>query len=236
MEIFWRLFLSHLIADFTLQTNWINAMKRKSIFGVLIHILVHLVVTTLILLPYLSKEWFRFFGVSLQGYMIVFVICLFHFIVDHLRNYLIKNEIYPDNTLSFVVDQFFHIYFIFIFTPFDGVGLALETNKLIIILSLLVLVSHTSTILIYYIEKDLSGASFPTLDEKYFMIFERVVLFGLMLLEGKVWLFAGLIWLLQIYYIKRRRIVDISKLNLYLSILISVILGFVARFCLYGGV
>ena len=41
MVIFWRLLLGHLLADFTFQSNFINAWKRKSIWGMLGHCAMH---------------------------------------------------------------------------------------------------------------------------------------------------------------------------------------------------
>lgn len=236
MDIFWRLFLSHFIADFTLQTDWINKMKREKTIGVAIHVFIHLIVTYVILIPHLSKIWFSIGGVSLNGYIMVLVICMLHFTVDQMRIYIIKNKIYPDNTISFIVDQLFHLYFIFMFTPFVDVSINFAGEKTIMILSFLVLVSHTATVLVYYIEKDLNGVPFPGFDQKYFMIFERVVMFGLTLIEGSWWTLITLAWVGQLYYMKKKHIIDISGLNFYLSVFISLVLGVVSRYYLYGGI
>ena len=236
MEIFWRLFLSHLIADFTLQTDWINRMKRDKLIGVLIHVCIHLVVTYALLMPYLGMRWFSLGEFYVNGYIMVFLICLFHFIIDHLRIYVIKNNIFPDNTINFMVDQLFHLYFIFIFTPFGDVSVDFTGERIIMILSFLAFVSHTTTVLIYYIEKDLTGASFPSFDQKYFMIFERLVLFGLSIIDTSWWWFYALVWISQLAYMKKKYVVDISRMNFYLSIFITLILAVCARYYLYGGV
>ena len=44
MEIFWRLVLGHLIGDFTLQTNYIAAWKRRSVLGMVVHCGIHPVI------------------------------------------------------------------------------------------------------------------------------------------------------------------------------------------------
>ncbi|MCX7641063.1 MAG: DUF3307 domain-containing protein [Elusimicrobiales bacterium] len=233
MDIFWRLLLSHLLSDFTLQTNWINKMKREKITGVIIHVLIHLIVTYTLLFPYLSSVWFNLKGIfQFKGYLMLLLICMFHFAVDQLRIYIIKNNIYPDNTISFLVDQLFHLYFIFIFTPFNNVPINFAGEKVVMIFSFLVLVSHTTTILIYYIEKDLNDTLFPSFDQKYFMIFERIILFGFMLIENKIGWVLIILWILQLYYMKIKKIIDISNINFYFSVIISFIFGIIARYYL----
>lgn len=235
MEIFWRLFLAHFLADFTLQTDWINKMKREKTLGVIIHVFIHLVVTYALLLSYISHTWFKVGSFELKGYLMVLIICLFHFTVDQLRIYIIKNKIYPDNALNFIIDQFFHLYFIFIFSPFGNVPVNFSGEKIIMVLSFIVVVSHTSTVLIYFIEKDISGLSFPSFDQKYFMIFERLILFGFFLIEGKWFILLALLWIVQIYYIKIRKIVDISNINFVMSITLSAVFGLLARYYYYLG-
>lgn len=229
MEIFWRLFLAHFLADFTLQTNWISRIKKEKTLGMVLHILIHLVVTYILVFPYLSVVWFNFVFFEMKGYMVLILICFIHFMIDQLKIYLTKNGVFPDNTISFLVDQLFHLYFIFIFTPFDNVATNFAGERIIMFFSFLALVSHTTTVLIYYLEKDIFAKDFPNFDQKYFMIFERVVLFSLFFVEDW-WFFLVPLWIFQLYYLKLRRIVDITNLNFYLSIFISIILGLVARY------
>ncbi|MCK5583328.1 MAG: DUF3307 domain-containing protein, partial [Elusimicrobiales bacterium] len=44
MIIFWRLLLAHFLADFTLQFDIVNRLKRKGILGMIIHCGTHLIV------------------------------------------------------------------------------------------------------------------------------------------------------------------------------------------------
>jgi len=233
MEIFWRLFLSHLIADFTLQTNWINEMKRKSIKGVFIHVLIHFIVTYIILMPYLGSVWFKIGNFKLNGYFMVFIICIIHLSVDHLRVYIINNKIYDDNTLSFLFDQFLHFYFIYIFTPFTESISSFGGEKIIMLSTFFVLITHTTTVFIYYVEKDLKNLPFPSFDQKYFMMFERFVIWAFFLMKGWGWIFFLILWIVQLFYIKSKRIFDITNINLYLSIIISIIFGFITRYYYY---
>ena len=52
MVIFWRLLLAHLLADFTLQLDIVNRLKRKSAWGMQLHCLTHLVTDFEISRPY----------------------------------------------------------------------------------------------------------------------------------------------------------------------------------------
>lgn len=230
MEIFWRLFLSHLIADFTLQTNWINRIKRERLIGIFIHVFVHLTVTIFLLFPYLENVWFNTFGVYIKGYIVILILCFLHFTVDHLRVFIIKKGIYPDNTLSFLLDQIFHIYFIFMFSPINDLQFGFLGKRIVMILSFLVIVTHTTTVLIYYVEKDMDNASFPSFDEKYLMIFERAVLFSFFLLDVRWWYILVVLWIFQMVYMKKKRFFDVTYKNLLLSILISLMSGFIVRY------
>lgn len=229
MEIFWRLFLAHFLADFTFQTNWISKIKKEKTIGMILHMIIHLIVTYSLLYPYLSVIWFKFFNFSMKGYIVLFLICLMHFVIDQLKVYLVKNGIYPDNTVSFLVDQLFHLYFIFIFTPFDNVATNFAGERIVMFFSFIVLVSHTTTILIYYIEKDLFGKEFPSFDQRYFMIFQRIILFSLFFIEGWGFLLVPL-WIGQLYYFKLKRLVDITSVNFYLSIIIPIFLGLISKY------
>lgn len=234
MDIFWRLVLSHLIADFTLQTDWVNRIKREKFLGVLVHIAVHIIVTTVLLIPYLNIKWFHFMGMDVKGYSVVVVICCLHLLVDQMRIYITKNNIYPDNTLFFLVDQFFHFYFIFVLSPFSVIPYNFLGEKIIVMFTFLVLITHSTTVFIYYIEKDIKNLPFPTFDQKYFMIFERTVIWGLFLLRNKWWLAVLIIWMYQLYYLKKKKLMDISNINFYLSISISIVFGILSRYCLYS--
>ena len=142
-----------------------------------------------------------------------------------MRIYITKNNIYPDNTLFFLVDQFFHFYFIFVLSPFSVIPYNFLGEKIIVMFTFLVLITHSTTVLIYYIEKDIKNMSFPTFDQKYFMIFERTVIWGLFFLRNKWWLAVLIIWIYQLYYLKKKKLMDISNINFYLSISISIVFG-----------
>lgn len=93
MTIFFSLLLAHLIADFPLQTNWIYAMKLKSNKGILIHVLIHLIVTSLLIKDPLSHlPLLAILGAS-------------HFLFDWLKlRYPTQRQV-P----GFLVDQVLHL-------------------------------------------------------------------------------------------------------------------------------
>jgi hypothetical protein len=93
MTIFITLLLAHLIADFPLQTNWIYAMKLKSILGIALHVLIHMLVTALLIREPLS-------------YLPLLVILgVSHFLFDWLKQRYPTNRQVP----GFLIDQAFHI-------------------------------------------------------------------------------------------------------------------------------
>ena len=59
MEIFWRLILAHLLADFTFQTDHIAAWKRRSAWGTFIHSTFQLLTSVALTLTRLGETWVR---------------------------------------------------------------------------------------------------------------------------------------------------------------------------------
>ena len=231
MEIFWRLLLAHLLADFTLQTDYINKAKRKSHLGMILHVSIHVIVSIIFIYDYLNVSWFKFLDFKIKGYLILVLLSFIHFIVDETRVYLVKNLNYRDNTFNFLADQFMHFYFIFLFSPILDIkkGLLISESWVVVVL-MLVLVSHAATVFIYFIEKDLYSLDFPCFDQKYFMMVERILLFSFFLIPNKWWIFAMFIWMAQMFYVKYKRIIDISRVNLYLSAAIPVLCGVFYRY------
>jgi len=235
MIIFWRLLLSHLLADFTLQFDIISVMKRRNLWGMLIHCLTHFVVSVAMTWEYLPDTWLRIGPLAVNGWGALVIMLVVHFAVDELRIYSMKTLRYKDNTVSFVADQLLHLYVLFMITPviIPEPGLLLG-EKWAAIGCMLVLVTHFTTVLIYFFEKDLSGKSFPQFDEKYFLIFERLVLWAFFFAAGYWWVPFAFAWIFQFFYIKRKRIIDMSRVNVWLSVTISVGLGIWTRYAYYG--
>jgi hypothetical protein len=107
-------------------------------------------------------------------------------------------------------------------------------EKWVGIIAMSVLVTHVTTVLIYFIEKDLFGRGFPCFDEKYFLIFQRVVLWSFFFAAGWWWLPFAAAWAVQIFYIRRKRILDISRANIVLSLALTSVVGLWTRYIYFG--
>ena len=76
MELFWRLYLAHLLADFPFQTNSIFSWKTRSFAGVLVHSAVVVLTSTVMLWPVL---------VSPDRWVILSFLGLAHALQDHFK-------------------------------------------------------------------------------------------------------------------------------------------------------
>ncbi|MDO8804104.1 MAG: DUF3307 domain-containing protein [Elusimicrobiota bacterium] len=235
MIIFWRLLLSHLLADFTLQFDIVNRIKREHMWGMLIHCLTHFVVSAALTWHYLPDIWFSIGPLGVNGWWALALMLAAHFAVDELRLYSMKTLHYRDNTVSFLADQLLHFYVLFLISPIviPEPGLLLG-EKWAAIACMLVLVTHFTSVLIYFVEKDLFGKAFPHFDEQYFLIFERVVLWAFFFAAGYWWIPFALAWIFQLFYLRRKRILDMSRVNVWLSVAITIVLGMWTRFAYYG--
>jgi hypothetical protein len=99
MELFWRLYLAHLLADFPFQTNRIFAWKVRSFAGVLIHAAVVVVVSTLMLWPAL---------VTADRWAVLTFLGLMHAFQDHFK-VLYSRKTGHDGLWPYVLDQVGHL-------------------------------------------------------------------------------------------------------------------------------
>ncbi|HAF94870.1 MAG: hypothetical protein A2X34_02825 [Elusimicrobia bacterium GWC2_51_8] len=237
MTIFWRLVLSHLLADFTLQFNFVNSLKRKSVYGMLLHCFTHFFVSVALTWNTVGSVWFRLGPLEVNGWLALTLMFVVHFFIDEVRIYSMKHLSYRDGTVSFLVDQFLHIYVLFMISPmiYPGHGF-LMPEKWIGVAVMLVLVSHVTTVLVYFIEKDMYDTQFPNFDVKYFLIFERLVLWAFFFVAGYWWTPFAAAWIFQIFYIRRKRIIDLSLLNIAFSVVLTVFFGFWTRYIYYGAI
>ncbi len=234
MIIFWRLLLSHLLADFTLQSDAVNAMKRKNVWGMAIHCLTHYFVSVALTWAYLPQAWVRLGSVEVSGWWALNIMLVLHFAIDQLRVIGMRKR-YKDGTLSFLADQALHVYVLFMISPVVMPSEnCLLAEKWTGLAAIFVMVTHVSTVLIYFLEKEFYGKAFPGFDEKYFLIFERLVLWLFFLVEGRWWVPFALAWVAQLLYVRKKRLIDLSGLNVVISVVITCALGLWARSLLYG--
>ena len=236
MVIFWRLLFGHLLADFTFQTNFINRWKRSSIWGMLVHCAMHPLCYLALTWPYLREPWIDVGLFSLPGWACILLVFVAHLAEDQWRVFTIFQYNTPDNTLYFLWDQLIHYAVIFLVIP---VGLRNPNVTLIpenwsVLGSLFVLVTHACTVLIYFIEKDLYGRVFPSLQEKCLSMLERLVLAMVFLVPGNAWPLLALGWVSAMHWARSRRYIDLSWFSFYLGGLVSVLCGLLARFVYYS--
>ncbi len=92
MHLLITLLLAHLFADFPLQTDRLARLKRTSLKGVFIHVLIYMVVTALLL-----HQPFRYWPV-------VVALGIIHFLIDAFK--MVCNKI--GEVRCFVIDQSMH--------------------------------------------------------------------------------------------------------------------------------
>ena len=238
MNIFWRLMFGHLLCDFTLQTNFINRWKRTSMWGLLAHCAMHPVAYLIIAWPFLGEYWIENSFFHLNGWTCVAIIFVTHFFEDWWRVYTIFKYGMPDNTLFFAWDQVIHYAVIFSVAPLAVTSTPVAgffPEKWPVLGCLFVLITHACTVLIYFLEKDLHGADYPGDDEKHLAMAERLVLALCFLFPtalGAALLAAG--WLGVMFFLRRRRLFDLTAFTFYMGAVIAVLCGLAARFVYYS--
>lgn len=233
MDIFWRLVLGHFLADFTFQSDYIAAWKRRNLAGMLAHCGMHPVAYAALTYPFLGLNWVQTSWLALPGWACILIIFALHFAEDQWRISSIFRGQAPDNTLYFAWDQGFHYASIFIFLP---IGLADMSQgwfpeRWTILALLFVVVTHFGTVLIYFLEKDLFAASFPEFDEKYLAMAARLALALCFMLPGGLWVLA-FAWAAVVAYMRRERVIELSWFSLGLGAAIAVVGGVAGR-CVY---
>ena len=237
MTIFWRLLLGHLLADFTFQSNLINAWKRRSIWGMLAHCVMHPIAYVILTYPFLNQFWVNTTYVQLQGWTCILLIFILHFLEDEWRVFTIFKFKTPDNSLYFFWDQVIHYACIFMFFPvglIDPLSGGFFPEKWPVLACLLIGVTHFTTVSVYFVEKDLFSGYFPGFDEKYLTMAERAVLALCFLLPGWWWLLLAGAWVGNMVYLRKKRLVDFSWVSFYLGGSLAVACGIGARLIYYS--
>lgn len=235
MDIFWRLMLGHMLADFTFQTDFVNRWKRTSIWGMLAHCGMHPVCYALLTYDYLGDYWISTSWLHLQGWACILLLFAVHVLEDQWRVMTIFRYKTPDNTLYFLWDQIIHYAAIFAVFPLGlmSYSASAQSEKWAILGCLLVVVTHATTVLAYFMEKDLYGAVFPGFDERYVGMAERLVLWLAFLLPQNGWIIVAPAWVGGMYFLRARRILDMSWFSFGLGTIVTVACGLCAR-AVYG--
>ena len=237
MEIFWRLLFGHMLADFTFQTNFINRWKRTSAVGLIVHCLIHPAFCVALCWPYLGEFWVQNALFRLNGWTCIFIVFLVHWLEDWWRVYTIFEYGMPDNTVFFLWDQIIHYSVLFAVAPMAAGAAAFSgffPEKWPVLGCLFVLVTHACTVMIYFLEKDIHGGEYPGFDEKHLAMAERLVLALCFLFPspaGAALLAAG--WLGVMFFLRRKRLFDLSAFTFYMGAGLTVLSGLAARAICY---
>ncbi|MEK7389910.1 MAG: DUF3307 domain-containing protein [Elusimicrobiota bacterium] len=238
MEIFWRLIFGHMLGDFTFQTNFINRWKRKSLVGLLVHCGMHPLFYVILTWPYLDQFWVENVFFRLTGWWCIAIIFFSHLLEDWWRVYTIYKYGMPDNTVFLAWDQIIHLTVIFAIAPLAAgsagtAGFFPETWPVLGVL--FVAVTHTCTVVIYFLEKDLQGGTYPGDDEKYLAMAERLILALCFLFPGPAGAAAlASAWLCVMFFLRRRRLFDLTTFTFYMGAIISIACGLAARALYYA--
>ncbi len=170
--------LAHLLGDFVFQPTKLVLWKMKSIWGTIVHVLIHLVVNVIIFLPFLINGYFWLIYIILG-------ICFIHFWVDIAKiNYDLKHD---KKVAPFIVDQLLHLLTIIIAYSFikdvvfelpDTTFYRIFTNiNIVVFVSFLVIVSKV--IEVYNIQRKREKNKNTSLHLNTPAMMNRVIVFTL---------------------------------------------------------
>ena len=197
----------------------------------LAHCLLHPILYGLLCAPWLSEVWVQTDAVRLNGWACISVLFVLHFAIDEWRICMINLRKLDDDTLFFLCDQTAHLICLIALLPLGlwprGDVLMPETWPLLA--GLAVLATHGTTLLLYYVEKELFDSTFPEFDEKYFTIMERFI-FGVCFLLPGVWGFgAPVLWGVLVYQTRMALGLDYSWFGFYVGGIFAGLCGLLAR-------
>jgi len=153
-----------------------------------------------------------------------------HFFEDQYRAKNIRGSPAHNNLWFFLWVQFIHIALILFFSPLRGEFIE---EKIVVLAVLLVLVTHFTSIIIYYTEKLFYQGDANRLGGKYYLMIDRLVVFGCLLLPGYFWALIFLVFIGKPLFYKILKTQGYTQLNIILSNLFSIILGGLGRLVVY---
>ena len=205
--------------------------------GLLVHCLMHPAFYVVLCWPYLGDYWIDGPLFRLNGWACLVVIFATHLLEDWWRVFTIVKHGVPDSTGFFMWDQVIHYTVIFAVAPLAMASAGVTgffPEKWPVLGCLFVLVTHACTVLVYFLEKDIHGAEFPGFDEKYLAMAERLVLSLCFLFPSAAGagILAGL-WLGVMFFLRRKRLFDLTAFTFYMGAALSVACGLAARTVYY---
>ncbi len=232
MFLFLKFILAHLIADFVLQFEELYQLKIRSLWGHVLHVLIHLGVSLAMVFPYWDSPSLWIF---LAGLMLV------HFIQDIIK-YTLTQKIPKNTFVYFMADQFVHglaIAVILLF-PISSEVRGFPTHPvlnmlyvenrwtLLAIFFILLTFGGSYTLFAYYrtYRKDARKDHGITSAEMTYMLLERSVAgMATLLVTNPLWIaLTPLIGIARLPFKKLR-----DKQDFFISIGYSILLGLLFR-------
>jgi hypothetical protein len=226
MDIFWRLLLGHLLADFTCQTNFVAAWKRRSARGLFFHVTTHPVMYLALLWPRMNEVWVTAGAWRLNGWTAVGIVYATHLLEDKWRIWSVMERGAPDNSVFYLWDQIIHIVILYAVSP---ASVPAVQSRWPILGCLLVVVMHFATVSVYFLEKDLFGSEFPADAPKYAWMGLRFLVFAGFFLPGGWWLLAPALAVAQAPLAGRGPALALSRAGFWLGQVITVAAGAAGR-------
>ncbi|MCX7941154.1 MAG: DUF3307 domain-containing protein [Endomicrobia bacterium] len=220
MKIFFRLLLAHLLADFTLQTNYIAKWKKEKFLGVVFHSTIFLALALIFTYKDVHKIWFDY-PIKLSGIWCLLILFLLHIIEDEYRAYNVRRYHINDTILFFFWDQIIHIVFLFVFSPYrEG-----EPELIVIILCLLIVGTHVTSIFTLYTDTMFYGKSvaYEFFEKKYIAITVRLITFLLFLFFNKHYYIIFM--LIPVSWLLNKKYKHLTNAGWYVSTVISYGIG-----------
>lgn len=211
----WNLILAHLLADFPLQTRTLFELKKRNIWGVMLHsgvcvLLIIILVPNLFLVP--------------SSLLLFFTS---HTLFDWLKVKITDKYPSLDNIIFFLLDQVFHIVIILIvskFWPQESIYSLLQVKYV----SFYCIVGPASMIFLFYFKKLFYRyeASAVVSKRSWYGALERMALFTLIVLPMPFYFLIPFVLMGRGWFFEEE---TDTALDLVVSAIIAILFGIVFR-------
>lgn len=235
LVLFLKLLLAHIIGDFVLQPNGWVRKRQESVWYLLLHVFVHLVVLIALFISDLSTYW-----------VLISVVTISHLAIDSLKIWLEKRGVYMP-ALLFVIDQSLHlmvlvavVFYQFNFS-FDILHLIWQPKSLMCLIAVLLVAVVSPIFLRVFFSKWNRGSDFET--KKQDSLLDAGMLIGIMerliiVLFIQVGFLSGIGFLLAAKSIfrfgdlrnaKDTKFTEYILLGTFASFFIAIVVGYLLR-------
>lgn len=221
-----RLILAHMFSDFVFFRASTEKIKReRPALGHALHLSVYMLCIIILCRPYMDVPWLMFGGLCFNGWMMLPALLAIHFAVDFLDRADISAA-GRFNTVSFLLWQVVAVsalFLVFPYVPLSAEGsFAGYFDKFLIIAAGALFATYFVMMLNYFIRRDLTAAGFPLVDEQYFNILYRIVLYFLMLVPGIACWPLAIGWIALAAFIRKMARIDELPLRIYFATSLTI--------------